>query len=100
MVLARPSHPWARRALGVAEQGRSGGPWPSSGALGRRIARIASARADALPPASGFRPLEHGRLELVAFEELVELGAVALREARGFRDVPAGDPQEGDQAVA
>ena len=37
--------------------------------------------------ASGLIGLEPFRLELVALEQLVELGAVALRELRRLRDV-------------
>src|SRR6059036_1781760 len=43
---------------------------------------------------------EHLRLELVALEQLVELGAIALRELRRLGHAAAGDAQDANQVFA
>src|SRR5437899_13050214 len=44
--------------------------------------------------------LEHLRLELVALEQLVELGAIALRKLRRPGHAAAGDAQDPNQVFA
>src|SRR5262245_37716829 len=59
-----------------------------SGRLGAGLLRCARAVAERLGD------------ELVAPEQLVELGAIAAGEARGERDLPVGRAQQIDQIVA
>src|SRR5688572_32843067 len=53
-------------------------------------AHVARARQET----SGFGVLEQLWVQLVALEELVELGAVALGQARRLRHVAVGDAQD------
>src|SRR5213078_1117251 len=64
------------------------------GATTRRIPRAR------IGPVSALFGLEHLRLELVALEQLVELGAIALRELRRPGHAAAGDAQDPNQVFA
>src|SRR4051794_18459790 len=44
--------------------------------------------------------LEHGWLEVMTLQQLVELSPIALGQRRGLRDVAPGDFQQPDQVVA
>ena len=50
-----------------------------------------TSRRDASAQLSPFFRLEHLRFEFVTLEELVELGAIALRELRRLGDAAAGN---------
>src|SRR5258706_12305835 len=48
---------------------------------------------------SGLFELEHLGFELVTFQELVELGAIALRKFRSLGDVASGHAEDANQIL-
>src|SRR5260221_14329786 len=72
--------------------------------MGKGICCRLAATMRRIPPAldlaSALFGLEHFRLELVAFEQLVELGAVAFRKLPRLAHAAAGDSQDANQGFA